>query len=290
MYGFVTASTAGFSPPRVWATLAAGTGLLGLFVGVEAHSRTAMMPLDLFRSRSFSGANLFTLLLYAALGGALFFVPFNLQQVQGYPPQAAGAALLPFVLLMFLLSRWSGGLIGRYGARTPLVIGPLIVACGFLLFARVGVGGSYWTTFFPAVVLLGLGMALAVAPLSTTVMTSVDSQHAGLASGVNNAVSRTAGVLAVAVLSLALVGAFDGALEQRTASLSAAARDGVLAQRSRLASIDVSGVAEAERGRAQQAVAASFVDGFRLVMVAAAGLAVAASGCAAISLEGKRRE
>jgi EmrB/QacA subfamily drug resistance transporter len=288
VYGFVSASTAGFAPPRVWLSLAAGACLLVAFVWTEGRLRTAMMPLDLFRSRSFSGSNLFTLLLYAALGGALFFVPFNLQQVHGYSPQAAGAALLPFVLLLFLLSRWAGGLVGRYGGRPPLIVGPLVVAVGFLLFARPGTGGSYWTTFFPAVVVLGLGMATAVAPLSTTVMTSVDDSRAGLASGVNNAVSRTAGVLAVAVLSLFLVLAFDRGLENRVAGAPPAVRAEVLEQRSKLAAIDLSGIDDAEeRSQLQDAVGASYVDGFRLVMIIAAGLALAASMCAAVTIEPK---
>jgi EmrB/QacA subfamily drug resistance transporter len=293
VYGFIESNNLGLGHPVVLGSLALGVVVLIAFLLVQARSKSPMLPLTLFRSRTFSGANMLTLFLYAALGGALFFVPFNLIQVQGYSPTAAGAALLPLILILFLLSRWSGGLVSRYGAKLPLVVGPIIAAIGFALFAVPDIGGSYWTTFFPAAVVLGIGMAISVAPLTTAVMGAVDSSHAGIASGVNNAVSRTAGLLAIAVMGIFVSYTFTSSLDSRLAMLNipASIREVIAAQHSKLASINIpAGISSATHAALVQAINESFIAGFRVVMLIAAGLALASALSSLLLIEGKNRK
>jgi predicted MFS family arabinose efflux permease len=288
VYGLIESGPLGVGHPLVLTALAIGVVALLIFLLVEARSRVPMLPLSLFRSPTFSGANVLTLLLYAALGGALFFVPFNLIRVQGYSPAAAGAANLPVILTLFLLSRWSGGLVSRYGAKLPLSIGPLIAAAGFALFALPGIGGSYWTTFFPAVVVLGIGMAESRAPLTTAVMGAVDARRAGSASGVNNAVARAAGLLAIAVQGLVVLAVFSSSLARL--SLPSEARHMLIAQQSKLVGIALpAGLSPATHAALQQAISESFVTGFRVVMLIAAGLALASALSALLLIEDTTR-
>lgn len=280
VYALIESQTAGWGNGAVLGSLATGVLALLAFVAVEWRLTAPMLPLRLFRSRDFAGANLLTLLLYAALGGSLFFLPLNLIQVQGYSTAGAGAALLPFVLLMFVLSRWAGGLVDRYGARLPLVIGPAIAACGFALFAVPGADGNYWTSFFPAVIVLGFGMTLTVAPLTTTVMKAVAPDAVGVASGVNNAVSSVAGLLAIAGLGMVMSHAFNGELVERLAAgkLAPPIVQSVESQRAKLAAIDVASTANPDaQAVVRRAVGESFVAGFRRVMSIAALLALASA-------------
>jgi EmrB/QacA subfamily drug resistance transporter len=283
VFGFVESTNLGWRNPVIFGSLIAGIAAVAAFVLVESKISSPMVPLALFRSRIFSGANLLTLFLYAAIGIFFFLFPLNLIQVQGYSPFATGAAVLPLILLMFALSRWSGGLVARYGPRRPLIIGPLIAATGFALFVLPAVGGSYWKAFFPAIVVLGFGMAVTVAPLTTVVMSSVDQDHAGTASGINNAVARIASVLAIAVLGVVMVKAFDLRLTQDLAKLGLPSDvlHEIQSRVTKLAGMELPANLDARSGAAiRAAINYAFIFGFRLVMLVCAVLAAASSAVA----------
>jgi EmrB/QacA subfamily drug resistance transporter len=280
VFGLIESSRLGFHSWLVIAALIGGAVLAGVFVLVEARLESPMMPLSLFRSRNFAGANLLTLFLYAALSGTLFFLPLDLIQLQKYSATAAGAAILPFILIMSGLSRWSGGLVKRYGSRPPLVVGPIIAGIGFALFIRTGIGNSYWTALLPAIIILGLGMAISVAPLTTTVMNSVRESRAGIASGINNAVSRTAGLLAIAVLGLVMFQAFNNCLSQRLdqTGAPAEARQALNDQRVKLAAAELPpDIDDRTRTALRQVIDECFVTGYRRVMLWGAALAFCSS-------------
>jgi hypothetical protein len=249
-----------------------------------------MLPLSLFRSRDFTGASILTFLLYGALGGTLFFLPLNLIQVQGYSATEAGGALLPFILIMFSLSRWTGGLVPRYGAKLPLIVGPSIAAIGFGLFAVPAIGGSYWRTFFPATIILGLGMATSVAPLTTTVMGAVAQNRVGIASGINNAVSRAAGLLAIAALGVVLVQVFDRSLDHRLSALELTPqlKHTLALKRGNLAAIVLPPqIPAGTRAQIRHAINDSFVQGFRRVMLIGAALAGGSAIASLLLIRGK---
>jgi EmrB/QacA subfamily drug resistance transporter len=281
--GLIESVNLGWRDPLVLASLSAGVGCLILFVFVEASVISPMAPLSPFRSPAFSAANLITLFLYSATGIFFFLFPLNLVQVQGYSATATGGAVLPLILLIFSLSRWSGGLVARYGPRGPLLIGPLVAAFGFILFTMPSVGGSYWRSFFPAMIGLGVGMAITVAPLTTVVMNSVGQDRVGAASGINNAVARVAGVLAIAVLGIVMVNAFGSRLNHSLAHFSLAPGVGkmIMADKIKLAGLQLPvGLSPTTQAALEESIGEAFIFGFRIVMSICAGLAVASSAVA----------
>jgi EmrB/QacA subfamily drug resistance transporter len=282
VFGLLEWPPLGLGHPLVVASLSLGVVCLALLVVVELYASNPMLPLHLFRSRTFTLSNVLTLLLYGALGVILFLLPLDLIQIQHYSATEAGAALVPFAIIMFVLSRWAGGLVNRVGTRLPLTVGPTIAALGIAMFARAGIGNSYWSTIFPAMCLLGLGMAITVAPLTTTVMGAVATSHSGVASGVNNAVARVAGLLAIAIFGVFLVRAFDAQVQSRLDSLSVApaARAQIEAQLPKMAGAQLEsvGLDPGQRAVVQRTIDEAFVSGFRMVIFGSAILALTAAG------------
>jgi EmrB/QacA subfamily drug resistance transporter len=281
--GFIESADLGWRNPLVLGSLMVGIACLVGFAIVEARATSPMVPLALFKSFAFSGANLITLFLYAAIGIFFFLLPLNLIQVQGYSSTATGAAMLPMILLMFLLSRWSGGLIARYGARLPLIAGPMIAGLGFVMFTMPSMGSSYWRTFFPAIIMLGFGMAATVAPLTTVVMSSVDQDRAGTASGINNAVARVAGVLAIAVFGIVLVMAFSSHLNHSLVHLSLPSD---VVQQVHNNEIKLAGAQPPDgldpgtRVLIKEMIGQAFIFGFRIVIFICAGLSLTSAAIA----------
>jgi EmrB/QacA subfamily drug resistance transporter len=292
IFGLIEAPAEGWGNPRVVAAFVIGAVALIALVLVEHRAASPMIPPQLFRSPIFVAANGLTLFLYAGLSGALFFLPFNLIQVQHYSPTAAGGALLPFVLTMLLLSRPAAALALRYGSKSLLVGGPLIAAAGFALLAIPSTGGSYWTSFFAGVLVLGIGMSLTVTPLTTVVMSSGDERSSGTMSGINNAVARTAGVMAIAVFGAVALFIFGSSVEGRLrkAGAPAAIRAAVSGERMKLAAVEPpSGSTPAEGRMVHQAVREGFIESFRAVMLLAAALAVVSSMVAGFTIPAKKK-
>ena len=274
---------------QVWALLLSGLALLAAFIWWEAHTGAPMMPPALFRSPAFSAANLLTALLYFAISGTFFLLPFTLVQGYGYSATLTGAVFLPFALIMGVLSSWAGGLIDRWGAKRPLVLGPLVVAAGLAFFGRPLGDGDYWSTFAPPMAMVGLGMALTAAPLTTVVMGSIDPDKAGVASGINNTVARLAALLAVAVVGIVALSVFRSALRERVAAVDAppAVEQRLLAEQRDLGDAHVPPDAGAAAPALAAAVRAALVDAFRAVAMLAAVLAVGAAACAGLGIDSR---
>lgn len=278
-YGFITLQDPHSLAPGASAA-AAGLLIFVVFAAVERRSTSPMIPLGIFSSRAFCVANVYTLMLYAVLGASLFFLPFDLINIRGYTPLAAGAALLPVILLMFASSRWSGSLVARVGARLPMTIGAIAAGAGFTMLGFAHVNGSYWTTVFPGIVMLGIGTSTFVAPLTTLVMNSAPIAHAGSASGINNAISRVAGLLAIAILGIVLVASTHHALSRAASELPAPVRHSLQTDSLLSGRAPDSRIAPAFRARAQNAVGAAYRSGFRDVMLICAMLSFVSAALA----------
>ena len=284
VYALIAAAARGWTDRLVLAGLAAGTIGLGAFLLAERRSRTPMMPLELFRLRTFSGINLLTLQLYGALGGAFFFLPFLLIQSRGYSATATGAVYLPFTLVLGVLSRWSGGLIDRFGARLPLIIGPVLTAAGFVMLSATE---APYPILLLSMTVLGLGMAITVAPLTTAVLNAVPAHRTGVASGINNAVASVGGLVMIALLGTVALGCFDRALARHLQDAPASPAVTQVVESARggfvIPAMPAS-LSSAEREQARAVVAASLEDTVTLVMWIAAALAVLSALTAAVTI------
>jgi MFS family permease len=217
-FGFLRAPAMGFANWQVYGSLAAGVLLLIVFILIEQKGKHPMMPLTLFANATFSGVNLLTFFLYAGLGAGMLFMSLNMVQVQGYTQLQSGLTFLPFTVLMIGLARFAGGWADKFGPRLFLICGPATAGAGLLMLSFVGQthgASDYWTTFFPGIIMFGLGMSFTVAPLTATVMGSVSDHFSGVASGVNNAMTRISGVFANAIFGALAVLLFSGVLQDR---------------------------------------------------------------------------
>lgn len=275
VFGLIESANLGFGSPVVIGSLVLGALLLAAFVRIEKNSHNPMIPLALFSSRTFTGANVVTLFLYGALGAVFFFLPFALIQVYGYSATMAGASVLPIILILFALSRWTGELTDKYGAKLLLVAGTVTGGLGYVTLALFQGTGSYFTTFFPGIALLGLGLALSVAPLTTAVMNAVDVGWSGTASGINNAVSRMAGLMAIAAFGIVMLHAFNFSLDRELnlAGITPEVRHMLDSERIKMAGAEIPAALDPEtRAVLAAMVKSSYVNGFDIVIYMAAAL------------------
>jgi EmrB/QacA subfamily drug resistance transporter len=290
VFGLIQGPVTGWRSPYVLAGLAGGLVVLLLFVVAEARAREPMVPLSIFRSRGFTGANLTTLGVYFALYGSTFFLVIYLQNVMGYSALDAGLVLAPVSLLMLLLSPVFGKQAGRHGPRLFMTVGPLVCGLGLLAFLRVYPGSGYWTGVLPAVLILGLGLACTVAPLTNTVVSSVSGRRSGIAAAINNAVSRIAALLAIGGLGVVVTLAFDASLAQQTAGLSLAPSAQAALQsvaRDPTGSADVAGLPPGAVGAVKQ----SYTFAFHRAMIVGTAMAWAGGLAAALTLRnGEKKE
>lgn len=288
VFALIDSNNIGFGHPKVIIPLIVGGLALVSFILYEGRTSSPMMPLSLFRSKTFSGANFISFLFWAAWSSAIFFIPFNLIQLQGYSAVEAGVAFLPLVIALFLFSRWAGGTVTQYGAKPAIIAGSVLASIGFYLFTLPGIGGSYWTTFFPAVTVLGIGVAIIISPLTTAVMGSVDLEESGVASGINNTVGRIAGLLALAIMGVFVINTFNKSLdtELNRIELPAETREYIDSQRIKMLLIDIpENIELKKRKEIRASIDASFLTSFRLVMMVSAGLVLFGAAVAWLTVE-----
>ncbi len=290
VYGFIESSNLGFGSPFVYGSIALGAAALVAFIVVEGIVDAPMMPLKIYRSNTFSGANLVTLLVYFALGGGFFFMPFALIQVFGYTATQAGAAFLPIIAALFFLSRWSGNLTDRYGPRIPIIVGSVIGAAGYVLTILYGREGNYFLTFFPGILVVGIGLGVSVTPLTTAVMNAVGVSLSGTASGVNNTVSRVASLLAIAVLGIVILHTFNAHLDASmdAGSVPEAARSAIDSERINMAAAQVPVIVGEEMKTAlEEMIKQSYIKGFHMVLYVAAALSLLGALLAWLTIGGR---
>jgi len=290
-FGFTEGPQYSFNNPLIWLSIAAGVGALAIFIWNEQRREYSLIPLDLFKSRTLSGANLVTALLYGALGPATLYLPLNMIQIQGYSETFTGLSLLPMTILPAILSYVIGGVVDRHGPRLPLAVGQLLLGAGFVLFALIGATGGqdvYWTTFFLPICLFGVGMGIALAPLTAAAVGSVTHDHAGIASGVNNTISRSAQVLAVAIMGGFTLSLFSQSLMSSpiVRALPADAQSQLAVESANLAEASPPDtLTDAERDDVKQVIREAFTEAFNMLMWVGAVLCVVGAVLSALLIE-----
>ena len=277
IFGLIEGPRLGWAAPSVWVSIVTSLTFLIAFGVVESKIEHPMIPFTLFKNRLFSGITLITFILYFAMSGVFFFLPLNLQQIQEFSATRAGAAFMPIIIMLFLMSRWSGHFADKHGPRLPMIIGPTIIGIGFFIYMIPGESATYWLTFLPATIIFGVGLGITIAPLTTVALGAVPMHLSGLASGVSNAASRVASMLAVATLGALMVLQFSASLEFHTQPLPLSAEDRSLLQEEKLklgGAEPPPGLVSELQTEVETAIDEAFVDAFRLMMALCAILAL----------------
>jgi len=290
IFGLIEGPKRGWADSLVWISLVVSLVCLVAFVVVELKTKHPMIPFSLFKHREFSGVTLVTFILYFAMSGVFFFFTLNLQQIQEFSATRAGLAFMPIIILLFLFSRPAGTFADRYGPRRLMIIGPLVMAVGFFMYMIPGGAANYWLTFFPATVIFGIGLGITVTPLTVVALAAVPTGQSGLASGVSNAVSRVATMLAVAMLGFVMVLQFGASLQTRTQDLSLTPNE---RQTLSVEALNLGGAKSPDsldtdlKAQVDAVIDIAFVDAFRLMMALCGGLALLSAGVTAATIRPK---